>query len=118
MEEMNTTTQTTPTGSDGMNTNYQNQSGQTVIIKEVAKKSNGIGTTGFIIALIGLFLCWVPYLNFILWLLGLIFSFIGVFKKPKGLSIAGLSISLIVITLIVIFIGALFSATSQAPSHW
>jgi len=84
--------------------NQQDQTGQTVIVNQVEKKSNGIGTAGFVLALIALFLGWIPVLGWLVWLLGLIFSFIGVFRTPKGLAIAGLVISLIgVIILIVIF---------------
>lgn len=93
--------------------NNQN-SGQTIIINQDEKKSNGIGTAGFVLALIALFLGWIPILGWIIWLLGLILSFVGIFKKPKGLSIAGLVISLIgVILLIVVFgvIGAAAMAT-------
>ena len=88
--------------------NEQSSQGQTIIINQQQKKSNGLGTAGFVLALIALFLGWVPVLGWILWLLGLIFSFIGVFKKPKGLAIAGLVISLIgIIVLIVISAGVL-----------
>jgi len=88
--------------------NEQSSQGQTIIINQQQKKSNGLGTAGFVLALIALFLVWVPVLGWILWLLGLIFSFIGVFKKPKGLAIAGLVISLIgIIVLIVISAGVL-----------
>ena len=86
---------------------------QTVIINQpAAKKSNGIGTAGFVLALCGLVFCWVPILNLILWLLGAILSTIGVFKKPKGLSIAGLVISFILIIVIIVFFGALLAASS------
>jgi len=88
--------------------NEQSSQGQTIIINQQQKKSNGLGIAGFVLALIALFLVWVPVLGWILWLLGLIFSFIGVFKKPKGLAIAGLVISLIgIIVLIVISAGVL-----------
>lgn len=73
-------------------------------------KKNGIGTAGFILALLGLVLCWVPVLNWILWLLGLIFSFVGVFKQPKGLSIAGLIVSCIGIIIIMVVFGAALAA--------
>ena len=66
--------------------NPQNQPGTTVIIQN--EKSNGIGTTGFVLALIALFSGWVPFLDWIIWLLGLIFSAVGVFREPKGLAIA------------------------------
>jgi hypothetical protein len=90
----------------------QNDSGQTIIINQ-EHKSNGIGTAGFILALIALFLGWIPILGWIIWMLGLLFSFIGIFKSPRGLSIAGLIISLLgVILLVVVFagIGAVFMA--------
>lgn len=64
------------------------------VIKVVVQK-NGIGTAGFVLALIGLVFCWVPVLDFILLLLGFIFSFIGLFKRPVGLAVAGLVISII-----------------------
>ena len=61
---------------------------------------------GFVLALIALFLGWVPVLGWVLWLLGLILSFVGIFKKPKGLAIAGLVISLLgLILLIFVFAG-------------
>ena len=86
--------------------NEQNTSGQTVIINQPEKQSNGIGTAGFVLALIGLFLGWIPILGWIVWALGFIFSFIGVFKTPRGLAIAGLAISLIgIILLLVVFAG-------------
>lgn len=83
---------------------------QTIFINQEAKQSNGIGTAGFVLSLVAIFLFWVPILDFILWLLGLIFSFVGVFKQPKGLAIAGLVISLIGIILIVVCAGALAAA--------
>ncbi len=80
------------------------ETGQTIIINQQEKQSNGIGIAGFALALIALFLGWVPILGWFIWALGLIFSFIGVFKKPKGMAIAGLVISLIgILFLLVVF---------------
>lgn len=59
------------------------------------KKTNGLGIAGFIISLVALIFFWVPILNFILPPLGLIFSFIAVFRKPRGLAITGLVLSVI-----------------------
>lgn len=98
--------------------NQQNQNqppSTTVIVNQVnqtEKRSNGIGTAGFILALLGVIFSWIPILNWILWIVGLILSFVGVFKKPKGLAIAGLCLSLLGIILIIAVIGtigALFS---------
>ncbi len=91
------------------NTN-QETTGQTIIINQDEKKSNGIGTAGFVLALIALFLGWIPVLGWIIWLLGLVLSFVGVFKSPKGLSIAGLIISLIGIILLILVFGAIGAA--------
>lgn len=52
--------------------------GQTIIINQPAeKKSNGVGTAGFVLALLGLIFSWVPVLGWILWVLGLILSLVG-----------------------------------------
>ena len=92
--------------------NPQSQSGQTIIINQTEKKSNGVGTAGFVLALIAVFLGWVPVLGWIIWLLGLILSFVGVFKQPKGLAIAGLVISLIGIILLLTVFGAILGGAA------
>ena len=76
----------------------------------VEVKRNGLGTAGFVLALLGLIFCWVPVLNWILWFLGVLFSFIGVFKKPRGLSIAGMIISFIGIIIIIVALGTVMAA--------
>ncbi len=87
------------------------QQGQTIVINQTeVKKSNGVGVAGFVMALIAIFLGWVPVLGWILWVLGLILSFVGLFKKPRGLAIAGLVISLIEIILLLFVFGAIGGA--------
>lgn len=89
----------------------------TIIIQQAEPaKSNGLGTAGFVLALLGLIFCWVPVFNWILWLLGLIFSICGVLKTPKGLAIAGLVISCLGLILGVILIGV-FAASAAALSY-
>ena len=84
------------------------QGGQQIIINQVAtKQSNGVGTAGFVLALIAIFLGWVPILGWILWLLGLILSFAGTFKSPKGLAFSGLIVSLIDLILLLVVFGAI-----------
>ncbi|MGG6229730.1 hypothetical protein [Tenacibaculum sp. SDUM215027] len=78
--------------------NNENQ-GQTVIVTQKEKeritaKINGVGIAGFILAVIGLFFGWFPVLGWLIWALGFILSLVGIFKKPRGLAIAGLVISL------------------------
>ena len=94
-------------------TNQQGQSGQTVIINQTESNKNGVGIAGFVLALIAIFLGWVPVLGWIIWVLGLILSFVGVFKKPRGMAIAGLVISLIgIILLLTVFAAILGGAAT------
>lgn len=74
------------------------------------KQKNGIGTAGFILSIVAIVLCWVPVLNWILWFLGALFSIIGVFKKPKGLAIAGLIISFILLIILITIMGAILAS--------
>jgi len=84
-----------------------NTQGQTIIVTQKENSSNGIGTAGFVLSLISLFLGWIPFIGWLLWVLGVIFSFIGVFKKPRGLAIAGLIISFIGIILLIFVFASL-----------
>lgn len=66
-----------------------------------ANQTNGVGTAGFVIALIDLFVCWIPVLGWTLWLVGLVLSLIGLGRQPRGLAIAGTVLSLLGFILIV-----------------
>ena len=108
------------------NTNSQAPQGQnsgenrqTIIIQNQPSKSNGIGTAGFVLALVTLVFCWAPFLNGILLLLGLVLSAIGVFRQPRGLAIAGLCISLIGLIILFAFVGlfAAGAAGAAAAGH-
>lgn len=92
--------------------NEQSKSGPSVIINQIDKKTNGIGTAGFVLALIAIFLGWVPVLGWILWLLGLIFSIVGIFREPKGFAIAGLVLSLIGIIFLLTVFGAIMAGAA------
>ena len=87
----------------------QERDDRIVIIKQESPASNGLGTAGFILALIALFLSWVPILGWIIWFLGLLLSFIGMFKIPRGLAIAGFVISILGFVLLVAVVGTLVS---------
>lgn len=93
--------------SEEVKTSEQSNTGQTIIINQQETKSNGIGVAGFVLAIIALFLGWIPVLGWILWILGLILSIVGMTRKPKGLSIAGLVISLIGIILQLVIFSAI-----------
>jgi hypothetical protein len=86
---------------------------QTIIVNQAEiKKSNGAGIAGFVLALTTIFLGWVPGLGWVLWVLGLIFSFVGVFKQPRGLAIAGLVISLFGLIMLTVILSALASTAA------
>ena len=85
----------------------------TVIVEGDKSPSNGMGTAGFVLALIAFFVCWIPVVDFVVWFLGALFSFIGVFKKPRGLAIAGLVISFIGIIILMVFFGALIGLANS-----
>ena len=81
-------------------------------IQIVDTRSNGIGTAGFVLALLTLFLGWIPFVGWVMWLLGLIFSAMGISKAKKinkgmGLSVAGLIISLIGVIMVFLVAGTL-----------
>ena len=94
--------------------NYQQP--QQVYVQVPEKKSNGMGIAGFVLSLVAIFLSWIPALNWILWLLGLVFSAIGMFRQPKGLPIAGLVISLLGLVVIFVVISVFFDALESAGS--
>lgn len=78
------------------------------------EKKNGIGVAGFVLALIAIFTSWIPIVGWIIWLLGLIFSAVGIAKAKKvkkgmGLSITGLVLSLIGVIVIVALAGTIAS---------
>ncbi len=83
------------------------------IVNVQAPRSNGLGTAGFVLALLSILLCWAPVANVIMWFLGFLFSLIGVFRKPKGLAIAGLVISSIDIIIVIAFFGAMLSLANH-----
>lgn len=83
----------------------------TVIVQ--GSRSNGLGTAGFVFALLAFFVCWVPVVDFIVWFLGALFSFIGLFKAPRGLAIAGFILSFIGIIILLTFFGALIGLASR-----
>ena len=64
-------------------------------------------------SILGLALCWIPIVDVILWFLGFLFSFIGVFKRPRGKAIAGLIISVISILVIILVLGGIGAALSE-----
>lgn len=53
------------------------------------------------------------FVGIILWILGAIFSLVGIFRAPRGLAIAGTVISFIGIIVLITFFGALIGFASM-----
>lgn len=75
-----------------------------------SEPGNGLAVAGFVCSLVSLVLFWVPGFNFILLVLGIVFSAIGLSRANKrnaphrSLAIAGLVIALVSGALLVSFI--------------
>lgn len=62
--------------------------------------SNGFGTAGFVLGLLGTVLFWVPLVGFVLAVLGIVFGAVGRAQgahrgAPIGLAVAGLVLGII-----------------------
>ena len=77
--------------------NDQTTENQKQSIKAKQNESNGIGSAGFVFALISIFIAWITFLGWIIWLLGFSLSWAGIYKKRNKLAIAGLVISILVL---------------------
>ena len=76
---------------------------------QVAPASNGMAIAGLVLAICAIAVSWLPGVNFVCWILGLIFSILGLRNANRGapyrgLAIAGLVISLAGIVLIIVLI--------------
>lgn len=81
---------------------------------QAPQQGNGMGVAGFVLSLVAMFTALLPGVNFIVWLLGLIFSCIGLRRKPRGMAIAGLVISLIPVLIVALVLLAVFAVGFNA----
>lgn len=80
-----------------------------------APKKNGLAVAGLVLGIIGIVFCWIPVVNFISWILGIlafIFGLVGVIgKKPKkGAAIAAMILGVLDIAGIYIALAILGAA--------
>lgn len=95
------------------NKHLPQNSGQTIIINQnESGDKNKYATSGFTLSLVALFLSWVPVLGWVLWVFGLVFSIVGLFKKPRSLAIAGIIISFFWLIVLFFVLGAIGAALS------
>ena len=86
--------------SEVIKSSEKSNSGQTVIVNQ--KKSNSVGRAGFIFAVMALLHVRLSVIGWIVWAPGLFLSFVGVFRTPKRMAIAGLVTSLIGVILLIL----------------
>lgn len=84
----------------------------------VSQPGNGLAVAGFVLSIVAAVFFWVIFFNAICWILGLVFSSIGLSRANKqglphrGLAIAGLSISLGGFLLLILGFALILTATS------
>jgi hypothetical protein len=87
-----------------------------------ARPSNGLGTSGFVVGLIGLVFSFLPIIGVIAWplvILGIIFCAVGIRRvnrgaaTNKGVAIAGLVLSLIGLLMCVLWVAAFGKAADD-----
>lgn len=79
------------------------------VVSPAPVQKNSAGTGGFICALIAMFLSWIPVVGWLLWLVGAVLSFVGLFGQPKGLAVAGFVISFLDLFILIFVIASIGS---------
>lgn len=74
--------------------------------------SNPMGLAGFIMSIVMFLFWWTPYAGFPLWIMAVVFSAIGLNRKPRALAIAGLVIAVAVPLMLILFVVALFGTVA------
>jgi hypothetical protein len=81
---------------------FQNGNKEYIIVKTKPKEqTKGFGIAGFVLAVLAVFLGWIPIFGWILWILGLVFSSIGLAKKHIGFAATGFFLSVCSLILII-----------------
>lgn len=90
--------------------------------QSAVRPSNGLGTTGFVLGLVGLLFSFIPVIGLVAWplvILGIIFSAIGISKASKGratnkgLAIAGLVVSVVGLVICIVWAAAFGKAVDD-----
>ena len=102
----------TPPPYESRNKEQQDKPVTNVYVQNVVQspQKNSLGTAGFVLSLVALLVGWVPVLGWIVWVLGAIFSGIGIFRKPRGLAIAGVCISFFWLIIFALIVGVFMTA--------
>lgn len=92
----------------------------------VQQPRNGLGTTGFVVGLVGLIFSPIPIIGIVAWplvILGVIFSAIGFARTRsgvatnKGLSIAGLAVSIVGLVICILWVAVIDKAANDVVNQ-
>ena len=102
----------TPPPYESRNKEQQDKPVTNVYVQNVVQTphKNSLGTAGFTLSLVALVLGWFPVVGWIVWVLGAVFSGIGIFRKPRGLAIAGVCISFFWLIIFALIFGVFMTA--------
>lgn len=73
-----------------------------IVVRDTMADRNGAGIAGFVLACFAIVFCWIPGVDFVLSVIGIVCSAIGLGKdkqSSRGLAVAGLVISIIALLL-------------------
>ncbi|MGE0546161.1 MAG: DUF4190 domain-containing protein [Kofleriaceae bacterium] len=98
---------------------YEPQQGQQGYGQPPVSRGNGLAVAGLVTGILGLLMCFIPFLGWILALLGIIFGAVGVNKANKGASGKGLAMAGLITGSIGLILGvAIFVwAVGEAKVH-
>ncbi|MDO5395251.1 MAG: hypothetical protein Q4F07_04730 [Bacteroidales bacterium] len=78
----------------------------------VEKQSKGMAVAALVLGICAAVLFWVPFLNWILIILGIVFGIVGIVKKQGAMAIVGLILSVVALLLPWIILGGVGAALS------
>lgn len=110
-----------PYGGYGQQSHYQQGYPQDYQGYQPQRETNSMGTAGFVLSIITVIIGWLPYFGWAIWLMAVVFSCIGMSRRPRGLAIAGLIITMALplLLIILIVIGVLcYSADMLGSGHF
>lgn len=76
-----------------------------------APPANGLGTAGFVLAIVGLVLCWIPGLGAVIAAVGVVLSAVGLSRARKGRATnRGLALAGVLVASLALVIGVVVTA--------
>lgn len=111
-------------GWNGQPPTYPSMYGQPAEPAHQPKRSNGLATAGFVVALIGAVFSVIPFIGVVAWGIapvGLVLSVVGLFtyrsrRSGRGLAIAGVLLAVFALVMCTVYAVSFAKAVSNAPT--